>query len=63
MRFPILFSPAPLIQSPVGVTFDGNGRPYVLEMQARVIRVMLTATATGPEQRAIGQIRLHEAGI
>jgi hypothetical protein len=31
-------------------------------VQARFSRVTQTGTATGPEQWAIGQIRLYEAG-
>ncbi len=45
----------PLIQDPVGVTFDGNGRMYVLEMRSYM------RDADGSESRApISRISRHE---
>lgn len=45
----------PLIQDPVGVTFDGNGRMYVLEMRSYM------RDADGTESRApISRISRHE---
>lgn len=50
---PILHDP--LIQSPVGVTFDGNGRMYVLEMRS----YMRDAEGTG-SRAPISRISRHE---
>jgi mono/diheme cytochrome c family protein len=45
----------PLIQDPVGVTFDGNGRMYVLEMRSYM------RDADGSESRAsVSRISRHE---
>ena len=50
---PILHDP--LIQSPVGVTFDGNGRMYVLEMRS----YMRDAEGSGSRE-PISRISRHE---
>jgi mono/diheme cytochrome c family protein len=50
---PILYDP--LIQGPVGVTFDGNGRMYVLEMRS----YMRDAEGTGSRD-PISRISRHE---
>src|SRR5690242_9636809 len=45
----------PLVQSPVGVTFDGNGRMYVLEMRSYM------QDAEGSNSRAaVSRISRHE---